>query len=220
MRKPFAILVPDYTATKAWYKVLIDDAFSPTMRIGRNPGVPKPSKNDARVSLKAATEALKKGKDAGTGSLGSLFASHPALRAAQQAAAAAAAPEGAEEQQPAVAAPPAATGLQSRLPFEPFYVLPQKLWYNFAHPTGAGHGASHFRSMWIVWAGERTPDVAREAQCAALATQGGAAADDSDDDTGRRRPHRIDVVPSLDALVRGGLVKGGGTGVKGTANHF
>jgi hypothetical protein len=50
---------------------------------------------------------------------------------------------------------------QADKPIEPFYIVP-KVWYNYYHPTGAGHEKSPFRSMWFVFCGKRTNDVLRE----------------------------------------------------------
>lgn len=174
--KFWAVLVPDYLPTnKAWFKNLFQTAYGSSTSAPTTKKDPHASATESSIASKAIAAAARAG---GAGSLAHLFASHPSL--AQPAAAAAAAkstaPAGstasdAEEVEPAGKQKTAsAAAVKPELPkaaatiFEPFYIVPRTR-YEFDHPAIAGRGESHFRSLWIVYGGDRTPDLFKEVQC-------------------------------------------------------
>jgi hypothetical protein len=158
-KKPYAVLMPDYVVTKKWFKDFYEKTYG-----GR---ATAPS---TKVSTNAATASVVKnviqGNTAGTGSLSSLFASHPAFGKQQQ-------QDSKPQQQKTTTTTTldvSKTNLSTLLQeepasAEPFFILPRTP-YEFEHPVKAGRGQSHFRSCWMVWVGGKMKsEVYRDVQC-------------------------------------------------------
>ncbi|ESL10063.1 hypothetical protein TRSC58_02209 [Trypanosoma rangeli SC58] len=140
-KKPFAFLVPDYTATKDWYRAAVRRHFTAAPPSGKGdinaPRHTRPKASaaalqpppflkmdppaDAETPLNDTINKINREKDKGGG----------------------------EETVP--------------IGTEPFYLVPRSC-YDFRHPKGAGNDHSHFRSMWFVWAGRHTTEVLRGAK--------------------------------------------------------
>lgn len=161
-KKPFAVLMPDYVATKPWYRKLIVENFLP----GGRDGFPKFSFVEEQdqdqagghfySNTKAEAVPLKQGpsREEQHRMIALGLADPPSNSG------------GTGEARPATqgeagkpsASPPPSLGV------EPFYVIPQYR-YQFEHPEGVGRvGGSHFKTMWYVWLGRRTQDVVRALQ--------------------------------------------------------
>jgi hypothetical protein len=161
-KKPFAVLMPDYVATKPWYRKLIVENFLP----GGRDGFPKFSfveeqdqdqaEGNHFYSTKAKTEAAPPQQGLSREEQHRMIAlglADPPSNGSAAADATTVTPA----DKPSASPPPS-------LGVEPFYVIPQYR-YQFEHPEGVGRvGGSHFKTMWYVWLGRRTQDVVRALQ--------------------------------------------------------
>lgn len=94
---------------------------------------------------------------------------------------------------------------------EPFYIIPRQRRYEYHHPLGAGHGLSHFASMWYVWAGPARihEEVLRELRFGRTEGTGGGGTD-TESSAGRdlgsastsRDGKRVVCVEGLQALAQ------------------
>lgn len=171
--KPWAFLVPDYVATKEWYRELIGSCFEANLVAyrGQNifsgsgegagsvavrrPHTTAPQAAALAHSRSAAAAAIPRMPLPPSSGPPSISAAAASLLQAVQASSSPVAPQ------------------RVVVGVEPFYIVP-RVWYDFKHPLGAGHDKSHFKSMWFVWCGRRTNDVLRAVTCtfAARAAEG------------------------------------------------
>lgn len=192
--KPWAFLVPDYVATKDWYKELIKSCFEENLVSyrGQNifcgaaqapaPVAPpvasfhnhnRPMPPSLQQSRNAAAKAIPRMPLPGGAPLPAArplppqitSAAAALLQAVQSSSSASAVAPTSSASAPAVVA-------RHVVGIEPFYIVP-RVWYDFKHPLGAGHEKSHFKSMWFVWCGRRTNDVLRAVTCDLAAKSGG-----------------------------------------------
>ncbi|KEG05760.1 hypothetical protein DQ04_18661000 [Trypanosoma grayi] len=136
-KRPFAFLVPDYTATKEWYRSAVRRHFTPAPPTGKG-DINAPRR--ARPLVPAAVllqppPFVKTDADAASGNNNNTNS-------------------GSGDCGDCDVVP---------IGVEPFYLVP-RVRYDFKHPKGVGNEHSHFRSMWFVWAGRRTTEVLRGAK--------------------------------------------------------
>ncbi|ORC88489.1 uncharacterized protein TM35_000161270 [Trypanosoma theileri] len=190
-KKPFAFLVPDYTATKEWYKTAVRRHFTAAPPTGKGdinaprrtrPTIPaavlqpppflkmvatdEEEENDNDNHQGDHEKKKEEGGSHGDGSSGNTSSS------------------GKNNSNNTSVVLPIGT--------EPFYLVP-RVRYDFKHPKGVGNEHSHFRSMWFVWAGRHTMEVLRGAKVEFLRRQ-------HETTTRVPTPH---VVHGLDALAEG-----------------
>ncbi|PBJ74221.1 methyltransferase [Trypanosoma cruzi] len=137
-KKPFAFLVPDYTATKDWYRTAVRRHFTP---------VPPSGKGDINASRHTRPNVS-----------AALLQPPPFLKTEQTAGAGMAFVDTNEKKQKE----DNKCDSEETIPIgtEAFYLVPRGR-YDFSHPKGVGKDHSHFRTMWFVWTGRHTTEVLR-----------------------------------------------------------
>jgi len=157
--KAFAFLVPDYVASKDWYVKLIETCYTPNELTFRGQSAYTSATSgiapQAAAGLKSKETMIKRPAMPPPMPPWLLPPSGPLAPATTS-----------KQDNPNVACTPTpfTAGATTTVGVEPFYVVP-RVRYDFRHPLGVGHDASHFKSMWFVWCGRRTNEVIRAASC-------------------------------------------------------
>ncbi|RNF25654.1 methyltransferase [Trypanosoma conorhini] len=140
-KKPFAFLVPDYTAAKDWYRAAVRRHFTLAPSSGKGDiNAPRHARPKAPAAALQPPPFLRLDPPASTDKILDATSTNK------------------EEETDTCGG-----GEAVPIGTEPFYLIP-RCRYDFRHPKGAGNDHSHFRSMWFVWAGRRTTEVLRGAK--------------------------------------------------------
>ncbi|KAH9599841.1 hypothetical protein LSM04_008504 [Trypanosoma melophagium] len=201
-KKPFAFLVPDYTATKEWYKAAVRRYFTAAPPTGKGdinaprrtrPTIPAAVLQPPPFLKAVATDEEEENDndhhhdDKWKGEKGSRDAGSSGNNSGKS-------KQNNNNNNNTSTVLPIGT--------EPFYLVP-RVRYDFKHPKGVGNEYSHFRSMWFVWAGRHTMEVVRGAKVDFLRSQQETTTRNTSNIITTTRVPPPHVVHGLDALAEG-----------------